>query len=1097
MRREVSGIIKDLQEACRRSLYNGNFPSEATTSVPVGEHHSPTKRQRREMAPKNARGWDKILAEAASLLPCMTEYEHGQVSRLAAILLLGFLLPHSTGNEFFLLQNLSSFPAASRVQAAGLKTRERNDMLSVLINMPLAERLQMASQKYNPDGFGELGVIVHEETDQAFLAFLNNGIRPFLNQRPAHTQQVDLLHVLAMAIHPHPQEQAIRQTVSDLEEKEDNEIWTNTKLLMRNMVAHSFQIHYQHRLALVRIVTDYLVLPEYSSENKARPLFDGAIPHLRASLYDFGLAAMSPYDAHWAQCGLVAVSIQTRHMKTVKEEWGRLLNRMVDDTTDYTCCHRISVPPSFSLMLSDSETDHKTSQSFCPHQARGHLLKRFLTNYSQSRHHAEIEFLQYALGSLTEAIEWLVECWTKESDDDEDDNDGGETRDETGEKQSQGEKENAVQTTNDPPCVLASLLFAAKNLFYFLLPVPKSDATGDEETEESRSRDMLVSCGIQLIHHSERNVAREASDLLVLAFCYGSNNMITDYLGAVFESTKLALDQAFAHGELDCVDAAKPASISIKGIISTIAHKSESYADEMLSYLLSSSQQNNSNIGGNTSKFEALGPLIAAIASASPLAATKHLYKVLELTKSSVLDSEAKRHLAVAVLACRRVLSSQKDELEKNIVSFLSATSLGWDHYLIARHAMITGNFDIARALYQQVSQITSSELNYLWISVLEQVASAEEALSTDAAEGIPIATERLRSATSLMLSLPSFSESPNVSFAFQMSFVRLRLEFLDLLVTVRQLIREMRLTCVGPKKNTRPSLHLHNCVKFFNVLALKYMLLYRRHGLFIDQQSRTCLRNLYALCGFVARAANKAFLDVLQERKMNQLSKMPESKGDVCNPLTVLIRKLDTRVLSGVDSSVDPTIRAAAMLEIVDRILGAPFPFPRDFTLPNAIPCASMKLSADSDSEDIDADYDLDDEVDVPPGASFTFFVSGSLPSSLQKRSKIPFSTVLLWHTIAMLEEVADDEAMSEETPDPKTQPVASFSTIRAPPTPASTTSNGAFFMKVECPALTKGGLYKIQTRLGCRDVRGGEWELPTEEGNHSVLVRVARSKN
>jgi integrator complex subunit 7 len=1056
------------------------------------------------------------LAEAASLLPFMTEYEHGQVSRLAAILLLGFLLPHSTGNEFFLLQNQSSLmSSANTVQTPGSKTAKRDDhdTLSALINMPLEERLQMASQKYNPDGFGELDTIVHEPVDQAFYFFLDNAIRPFLNGRPAHTQQVDLLHILAMAIHPHPNEQAIRETVSELEEKEDtsNTIWTATRLLMNNMVANSFQVHYQHRLALVKIVTDCLVLPEIRNHSKGTPLLEGAIPHLRASLYAFGLAAMSPYDAHWAQCGLVSVSIQTGNPKTIKEEWGRLLNRMVDDRTDYKCCHPTDdCTASFSFMIENADNSHhEEKDSFCPHRARGHLLERFLTRYSQSRHYAEEEFLQHALGTLTEAIEWLLECWTKSSyDNDDDHQDGGDEKgektlvmdDESDEKDKKDKKTKTIQTTNDPPCVLASLLFAAKQLFYYLLPITNSDGKGEEESEESLRRDMLVSCGIQLIHHSDKDIAKEASHLLVLAFCYGPDAMITDYVGAVFESTKLALDEAFRDSSETI--AAKPqlTSISIEGMISTFARKSESYADAMLSHLSSSTQQNKWNVDDKKNKkFISVCRLIAVISTASPVAAMKHIDKLLVLLKSSDLKEEPRRHLAVAALACRmaRFFSHQSSGFDTVIVAALTKTSFGWDHYLLARHAMVTGNFGIAKILYQQVSHLPSSESSFLWLSVLEQVAAAEESLSINAAKGIPAATEQLRSAASFLHSLSSFSESPNVSFAFQTSFVNLRLDFLDLLVNIRQLTREMRVTCVGPKKNTRPSLHLRNCVNYFNVLATKYLKLYRQHGLFVDQQSRTSLRTFHALCQFVAGAAKSTFVDVLPEGSVNKVQKVSSPKGDACHPLTILMQKLDSAVLNDMNSSVDAKIRAAAMLEIIDSILGAPCPFPRDFVLTKSIPCASMRLSGDSDSEHIDAEYDVDDEIDVPPGSDVTFYASGSLPAALLRRSKIPFCSALLWHTITLCEAVTEDETQSEETVDLKTESFTSFKKISAAPTSASISSNGAFFMKVECPTLAEEGLYNIETILGCRDIRGGEWELPLKESNHSILIRVGQSKS
>ena len=44
-----------------------------------------------------------------------------------------------------------------------------------------------------------------------------------MNKRPAHTRQVDILHVITMAIHPHPQEQAIRETVAELEGGDDED----------------------------------------------------------------------------------------------------------------------------------------------------------------------------------------------------------------------------------------------------------------------------------------------------------------------------------------------------------------------------------------------------------------------------------------------------------------------------------------------------------------------------------------------------------------------------------------------------------------------------------------------------------------------------------------------------------------------------------------------------------------------------------------------------------------------------------------------------------------------------------------------------------
>ena len=269
----------------------------------------------------------------------MTRQEHGHVSKLTSILLLGFLLPHSTGNEFFLLQDLSSNKSnrssSSALQTAGAQTSEES-IQDYILNMSLEERLESTLHKFPPNEFGEFNSVVHEQLDLVFRSFLTNALGPFLSGRPAHTQIVDLIHVLAMAIHPQPSDQPIGQTADELEQLESTE-WNAAKLLMMNPIAHNFQINYSHRLLIVRIVSDCLMVPEYNkikSSNDA-PLFEGALPHLRASLYAFGMAAMSPYDSHWAQCGLVSIAVQSGIDYVIKEEWGRLLHRLVDDQTKY------------------------------------------------------------------------------------------------------------------------------------------------------------------------------------------------------------------------------------------------------------------------------------------------------------------------------------------------------------------------------------------------------------------------------------------------------------------------------------------------------------------------------------------------------------------------------------------------------------------------------------------------------------------------------------------------------------------------------------------------------------------------------------------
>ena len=90
---------------------------------------------------------------------------------------------------------------------------------------------------------------------------------------------------------------------------------------------------------------------------------------------------------------------------------------------------------------------------------------------------------------------------------------------------------------------MASLLFVSKTFFYFL-PPPKSEEEqdeeqGDEQQQEVTRRDDLIFCAIQLLHHWNSKIVKEASDLLVLALAYGPPNAIVDYVIPLFESLKL------------------------------------------------------------------------------------------------------------------------------------------------------------------------------------------------------------------------------------------------------------------------------------------------------------------------------------------------------------------------------------------------------------------------------------------------------------------------------------------------------------------------------------------------------------------------------
>jgi integrator complex subunit 7 len=1044
----------------------------------------------------------------------MTDHEHGQVSRLAGILLLGFLLPQSTGNDFFLLQNLSSRRASGvensaghgqHRQSTGAQTSEHlsesEDMGDYIIHMSLEERLESSCHRYSPDEYGEFHAISFEPLEFAFQAFLHNALGPFLRGRPCHTREVDLLHVLAMAIHPQPSEQSIRETASRLEQRNARP-WRTARRLMASLVPHSFHLSYKHRLRLVEMVANCLVVPESLKGRGSYddPLTEGALPHLRASLYAFGMAASSPYDSHMAQCGMVALAVQNGVDHVVREEWSRLLHRMVDDRTVYPVGQSMSDDSNFRRVGAPSQTLssarvhslRRTSHDacFCPHMARGELLRGFLARHSGARHFAEDGFLQYALASLTDAIEMQVDCWTRDEEEEEEKSDDNENA--TGDST----KSKADAKTSHPPRVLASLLYAAQNLFYFLLPMKNGEPASPDghereevetESEESHRRDMLVSCGIQLVHHWDPSIVEEACKLLILAFSY-ADEMWEDYVGAVFESTKIAIDILI---ERTNNDASKAMQVPIEGLISAFSQRSNTFAGHLFRLLLKK------KVSVEGRKAVLFWRLLAAVANACPGAAQEHRDVLMRELKDSE-DPDSKTHIVAIVLACRRAryFASEDDS------GTMSVTALGrWEMYLVARQALLTGNYKIAKDTYDLLINHASSEPSYIWLSALGQIAEGESSLAGVGARGLPDASTSLRSAmiTLRFLSkLKGSQDSGVISVDFQMRWLGLRVSFLDLLTGIRQQTREMRLTGIGPRKQTRPHLHLKNLIKGIDRLGCQYEGLSRQFGLFSCQQTRSALRTLQVLCTFVADAARKVFSDSLPESEAHKRShRIP--KGDASQPLTSLMKQLQAIALNDMDTSVDTKIRAAAMLEILDGVLKVPVPVPRDLTTTKSIPRAKVQVVWDPDEYCDIGIHDNTYVMAIAANSSMSFLASGLIPESMLERTRLPFSVILLRLTIEPKGISVKSNTLSEDANDGTADDAA---VEHSQPhglntTATSMSSSGTFFSKVRMVSPAQEGRYYISFQLGCRDIRGGEWDLPLCNDPPRFSVKIVRSNS
>jgi hypothetical protein len=199
---------------------------------------------------------------------------------------------------------------------------------------------------------------------------------------------------------------------------------------------------------------------------------------------------------------------------------------------------------------------------------------------------------------------------------------------------------------------------------------------------------------------------------------------------------------------------------------------------------------------------------------------------------------------------------------------------------------------------------------------------------------------------------------------------------------------------------------------------------------------------------------------------------------GDIAQPLTLLLKQLDSFALEKVNQFVDAKIRAVTFLQIMDGILKTPVPTPRSLACAMTLPCASLRLFCDPDTHGSESN-----RLEIYAGTRAVCIASGTIPASLTSRSQIPFNILLLWYTI---------DSKKNST---KLSTLKRSQKSKGGPIAASMSSSGSFFVKVKSQVLMNEGYYDLKFRLGCRDIRGGEWELPLKEDSHCFSVKVLRS--
>lgn len=985
--------------------------------------------------------WEDLVFWASDIAPFLTIDEHQQVLHLVGILFLGYLLPHSTSCGSW------SFP---------VKFSDEKFQKDPFFSLSLAERLTQATQSQQ----GTSSSIITPTTERPPL--LNSIVDPYREvsfdsfltalERLVSVRSVvsaDLVHLLAFAIRGGSNsvvaESAVKPILpmtrlSRLHTKVTCTCphWTQTQEWINDSsIDYHFQLHYGHILRLVRLVVDHLNL---SSAPTSFALLHGAIPHLQMALraFDIGVA-QSLQDSSLAQRALISATV-LEVSAAYSPNFGRKddPNKSTDDTNkmlkDYTAWWDILLP----TMVEDRNcySTMSDNMSFSPHSARSALLEHYLIQTCHSKAAVDPAYLHKIVSTISDAVEWQVDCWTKKDDDD---NDG----------------------PQEDPKLLASLLSVTK-LVFLLEPSRLKD---DDDDEDDLCHGLVETC-VGLLSHSAEELVEAATHVLRYVLLYDVNVPVN-------------LDNMTA-AVISCFERQQQKGKGLCQLIGAICDRSPSHALAIL--------QKVQPMPTTVSKENVL----LSVALNCPAAA------------ASVLEDNADS--IVPFLAAQQADFFPNDDKEKKSIYALQIASKEsklslWERYRLARHSIVVGCHSVAvEALKPVHLTLLNNHNHFLWICAVQNVAIGENLLRKEAALGMPGASTALNSALHRLQDLVAFQEdgicdcSELFDYNFSIRFLTHRLDLLDLMIFMRQAVREVRLTGQFPEIGTRPFAYIQKTVSSFNILAKRYQELYRQYGLrFRHRQSRVALRLCHGLSLFLATAC-RAFFPSANVSKDGSV--LPSFSKTTCrnlrHPLARLLHALYDKAVKPLQnetaSEATLDICSTVLLEVIDGILLAPFSWPRDFFLPKKLCSPGLRLLSTPGS---DSGETLE-SVTVWPMVGFSVELSGFLPQRVLEDSLDPITAILVSFRARLLDNTdEDDENVSgmDTTEDPRVPDYSSISPFAMQITP-----NGRFESTVECVPFVDEGVFSLEAVLGCRDLTGRVWEFPSVHKEMEIVVQRVR---
>jgi len=807
----------------------------------------------------------------------------------------------------------------------------------------------------------------------------------------------------------------------------------------RSMMPFSFQLSHMDRLQLVRVCKDLAIHSDATAKNSS-------VKQLCESLFGFAAyVAHSDIEAAAAYEALVHVSCMEKDESSIQFEFKRLLQTLME-----------------------SKSSHIINST-------GTCLQEILLKYKGNK----TKLYRFAL--LLLAKHTNVEINTTQ--DTENNKSSASNHEILTENAAKRQKLSYPDNNREKPLRLRAILKATRVLFSSTSnSALQKIVEGELDSEVVAATKQMIQNATVVLQCStddQLDIVKSASEFLALVLSYETTYLVEkSNVKYIFTYMRQSLSSANnEQAVFIIIDALRP-------LIVTCSRQSGTFAVSLLSFAIKT----------YSAQEKLIWKLATYISIGNPFVLSKRLSTLVEGSSDDEEIATYRIRTNLSFAHGRGVDASPSDTLQR---CFSLAKSIGdmWVLFKLVRVAFQTSNYSFARAILEnRLVRGCQRQQSFMWLVALSKLAYGEEVLAMNGTKGIPESLELLSSCNTLLTSLAA----QNGKFNFQLEFMRLRLDTLNLIMITRSLCVETLMTeGTTSGKNNRSNLFRKN--KSFDLLVSRYKKMHSLWGLHRCQQTRATLRTLQEMCQLLSEFTKYCAKDATNYKATAGSSSTTTQKYDQIQPMNIRLSKLRTDVFEQMIKSKqkdDFVSHASGFLLVMDAILKCQFPFPSAFFQMKAVPRAIVNISADPDMLSQNDDHDLSsvdaksgaEIIDVVPGLGTKVILSGVVPANFIQTSNVTVSEIIACATLRYEGQLyEEDDAVDSDVGG------TNGVTLEAASDETSTPllPGGKFIMRVPFEPLLQEGYYRVKIDLGCRDVRGGKWIIPTSS-SLEVIFRV-----